>query len=121
MKHPPERREKLQRAGLSLESDLRPDQIERLDGAPADASGRTLRELTMNGGVMKERRPTVGAEAVRLLQERGPMHYRDLAQHLINEGKVKTGKTFAQTLSAELARRPDTERVAPGVYKAKED
>lgn len=68
------------------------------------------------------KRPTIADRAVEILHERGPMHYRDLADVLRADGQVKTeGKTFTQTLSAALCRHPDAERVAPGVYKAKEN
>jgi hypothetical protein len=59
--------------------------------------------------------------AIEHLRERGAMHYRDLAEQLIASGKVTTkGKTFAQTISAALARRQGNgvTRVAPGVYAA---
>jgi len=124
--HPADRRRKLQIAGLSLEAELTADQIKRLDNVTeAEAmriGGSRLRTKVMTGGTsMTKRGPSIGDAAVKLLAERGPMHYRDLAEALIDSGAVKTkGKTFAQTLSAELARRrgKGVERVAPGVYKA---
>lgn len=71
-------------------------------------------------------RPTAWSEARRILTERGPTHYRDLAVAILDAGNVTTkGKTFPQTLSAMLARKqgeadPATARhlarVAPGVY-----
>lgn len=67
------------------------------------------------------RKPTIGDRAVAMLRERGPMHYRDLAKALEDAGVEPKGKTFTQTLSAALIRHPDAERVAPGVYKAKEE
>ena len=66
-------------------------------------------------------RPTAITEALRILRENGPMHYRDLAERIEDEGAVKIkGKTFKQTLSAALTRHPQVERVAPGVYTATE-
>lgn len=66
------------------------------------------------------RPPTIADRAVEMLRERGPMHYRDLAKALEEAGVEPKGKTFTQTLSAALIRHPHAERVAPGVYKAKE-
>ena len=47
---------------------------------------------------------------------------RGATERLVADGEVNTkGATFAQTLSATLSRSTDDfERVAPGVYKAKE-
>jgi hypothetical protein len=68
------------------------------------------------------KRPTAWSEAKRLLDERGPMHYRDLADAILADGNVTIkGKTFKQTLSATLSRKAQTGedvlRVAPGVYR----
>ena len=74
----------------------------------------------MTRGTMAK--PTAMSEALYLLRRDGPMHYRDLADAIIERGNVKPkGKTFTQTLSASLIRHPEVERVAPGVYKAKEE
>lgn len=115
-------------AGLSRASELTQDEVRRLDAIPEkwaeDAAGARLRKQIQKGGVMKRKKPTVIGEAVKILTDRGPMHYRDLAKALVDGGRVKPkGKTFPQTLSADLARNNGkrVERVAPGVYKAKEN
>lgn len=55
-------------------------------------------------------------EAAKILAASGPMHYRDLAEKIIAGGRKPRGKTFTQTLSATLIRRPEFFRAAPGVY-----
>lgn len=133
MRHPLERREKLRLAGMSEGTELRPNEIEAIDGISlSEAEHMTsagLRNLIIGGtGMTKRKRehPTIREEAVRILRAEGPMHYGDLADRIVQEGRAKPrGKTFKQTLSAELARRAgrgeDVERVAPGVYAAKEE
>lgn len=138
MNHPPARRERLRKAGLSMGSELLPDQIERVDSAPENMSGDRLRAFIMHGPlsglkvapaegdrVDSVRRRTANEEALAMLRSEGAMHYQDLADALIASGRVTTkGKTFGQTLSAYLSRavkEGEVERVSPGVYAAKED
>lgn len=69
----------------------------------------------------KHNHPSFADTAVEVLRERGPTHYRDLTRIVLTEGGiVVNSKKPAQTLTAALVRRDDVERVAPGVYKAKE-
>lgn len=126
--HSPANRDKLRKAGLSMQSDLEPDQVARLDAADPEMGAAALREQILRGvrtmTHAAERPPTAAEHAVEHLREHGAMHYRDLADALVKSGKVTPrGKTFAQTLSAELSRRngQDVERVAPGVYAAKKE
>jgi hypothetical protein len=69
----------------------------------------------------QRRSPTIAELAVALLRERGPMHYRDVTTALEADGVEPQGRTFSQTVSAALIRSPDAERVAPSVYKAKDE
>jgi hypothetical protein len=129
--HTPENREKLRHAGLSQASELRPNQLERLSNLPLDTaqkmSERQVRAAIYGEAVMKESggsRQTTFDLAVEMLKARGPMHYRDLAEALVKSGKVTPkGKTFPQTLSAELTRKrgKGVERVGPGVYAVQVD
>jgi hypothetical protein len=95
-----------------------------LDALPGDASVAKLREAAqgkVSGKPKGEgRKPRMVDLAVEMLRERGPMHYKDLTKALLEGGFKSKGQTPAQTLSAALIRHPDAERVAPGVYKAKE-
>lgn len=130
MQHPEDRQQKLGRAGLSLTSDLSPEAIARADAIPlakamemsmARLRQEIMRGTTANGKPKVERGPSVAATAIELLREQGPMHYRDLAEKLIASGVKTKGKTFAQTVAADLSRRATTgqvTRVAPGVYAA---
>lgn len=132
MRHPSDRREKLQMAGLSMASELRDNEIANIDEITIpEAQNMTsagLRAAIKGEGMTKKKRthPTILEEATRLLREAGKaMHYRDLADKILEAGNAKPkGKTFTQTLSAALAREAgredaDVERVAPGVYKTK--
>lgn len=65
---------------------------------------------------MKRQKPSARERALTILGERGPMHYRDLADAILATGYKPRGKTFSQTLSAMLARDDAFDRVAPGVY-----
>ncbi len=96
---------------------------------------RTERELGLGPGsraqiaVTPLRRPnarrlnevTVKDAIVKLLRERRrAMHYKDIADTLVKEGRYKTkSRNFLSTVAITIMRDKRLEKVQPGVYRLK--
>lgn len=93
--------------------------LERSTGKKAGGSGRRATSKTI-------RRPnarrlndvTVSDAIVQLLREtKKPMHYKEIADRLVSEGRYRTkSRNFLSTVAITILREKRIRRVEPGVY-----
>jgi HB1, ASXL, restriction endonuclease HTH domain len=91
--------------------------------SPLPSDSQAITEITIKDNSFSGK--TMAECAERLLRERGPMHYREVAEEAIRRGyrSTKGGSpdTLASSFWATLSRKPELfEPAGRGIYKLKE-
>ena len=112
-----EQRDRLRRRLVEVDREIR--RRERAIGKKAGRRGTRAGSGTLRcPNARRLNEVTVSEAIVRLLREkRKPLHYRDIAERLIQEGRYRTrSRNFLSTVAITIQRDRRIRRVAPGVY-----
>jgi hypothetical protein len=97
-------------------------QLERSTGKKVGGPGsRSTSQTIRRPNARRLNDVTVAEAIVQLLSEsKKPMHYKDVAERLVSEGRYRTrSRNFLSTVAITILRDPRIRRVEPGVYALK--